>query len=104
MIRISGVAKNYGRFTVLKEVIAELAAWQVLGIIGPYVCGKTTLIKCILGLTSLSRGEISYNGRNISVAGESSYRADFGYMPQVGRYPENMKVSQLFSMLRDMRE
>ena len=31
------------------------------------------------------------------------YRKDIGYMPQIGRYPDNMKVGQLFNMLKHIR-
>ena len=37
------------------------------------------------------------------INGDPSYREKIGYMPQIGRYPDNMKVGQLFSMLKDIR-
>ena len=37
------------------------------------------------------------------INGDPSYREKIGYMPQIGRYPDNMKVGQLFKMLKNIR-
>ena len=46
-------------------------------------------------------GKIFFNNEPIN--GDPSYRSQIGYMPQIGRYPDNMKVGQLFKMLRNIR-
>jgi Cu-processing system ATP-binding protein len=46
-------------------------------------------------------GHILFDGKDI--ANDCLYRSQIGYMPQIGRYPDNMKVGQLFDMLRDLR-
>jgi Cu-processing system ATP-binding protein len=46
-------------------------------------------------------GKIFVNDALIN--GDPSYREQIGYMPQIGRYPDNMKVGQLFSMLKNIR-
>ncbi|HVW99099.1 MAG TPA: ABC transporter ATP-binding protein, partial [Candidatus Babeliaceae bacterium] len=74
---------------------------EVISIIGPNAAGKTTLIKCILGLVRPDTGNILFNGRNIR--NDDCYRKDIGYMPQIGRYPEHMKMGQLFKMMKDIR-
>ena len=40
----------------------------------------------------------------VPINGDPSYRSQIGYMPQIGRYPDNMKVGQLFRMMRDVRQ
>jgi Cu-processing system ATP-binding protein len=47
-------------------------------------------------------GSIFVHGKKIN--GDPSYRSNIGYMPQIGRYPDNMKVGQLFRMIRDIRK
>lgn len=47
------------------------------------------------------QGDILVNGQ--SIAGHAGYREQIGYMPQIGRYPDNMKIGQLFRMLRHIR-
>lgn len=46
-------------------------------------------------------GQIFFSDELIN--GDPSYRSQIGYMPQIGRYPDNMKVGQLFRMLRNIR-
>lgn len=47
-------------------------------------------------------GIITVNGKPI--ANDWSYRNLIGYMPQIGRYPDQMKIGQIFDMIRDLRE
>jgi Cu-processing system ATP-binding protein len=74
---------------------------QVVSLIGPNGSGKTTLIKCILGLVNPDKGSIFFENR--SIAHRNDYRSKIGYMPQIGRYPDHMKVSQLFNVIRNVR-
>lgn len=102
MLEIQHLTKSYGRALILDHLDAKLEKGQVVGIIGPNGSGKTTLIKCLLGLTTPQHGEILFNGTY--TANQSKYLTAFGYMPQTGRYPDNMKISQLIEMIRDIRE
>lgn len=102
MIRAEKLEKKFGKLHVLKGVDAHFEAGQVVSVIGPNGSGKTTLIKCILGMVVADKGRIDFNGKNI--ADDYSYREHIGYMPQIGRYPENMKIGQLFSMMKDIRK
>ncbi len=87
---------------VLQDINTDLHKGMVVGIIGPNGSGKTTFIKCLLGLTKPDRGNILYN--HIAVQSSPDYRAAFGYMPQIGRYPDNMTIAHLFNMLKDIRK
>lgn len=41
---------------------------------------------------------------NVAVNENVLYKKQIGYMPQIGRYPDNMKIGQLFSMIKNLRE
>ena len=69
--------------------------------IGPNGCGKTTLIKCVLGMVIPNSGFITFNGKNITH--DWQYRSRIGYMPQIGRYPDNMSIGQVLGMMKDIR-
>ncbi len=101
MITVKNITKKFGRLQVLKDVSAECNATQCIALIGPNGCGKTTLIKSILGMVVPDSGSISVLGANIE--GNWNYRSAIGYMPQIGRYPENMKIGQVIDMLTDIR-
>jgi Cu-processing system ATP-binding protein len=102
MIRVEKLEKKFGKLHVLKGIDALFEQGQVISVIGPNGSGKTTLIKCILGMVIADKGRIFLNEKDI--AGNCSYRNEIGYMAQIGRYPENMKIGQLFTMLRDIRK
>ena len=46
-------------------------------------------------------GFITFNGKNI--LHDWQYRSNIGYMPQIGRYPDNMSIGQLLRMMKDIR-
>lgn len=101
MIRIENIRKKFRKLQVLDDVSASFAQGQVISLIGPNGSGKTTLIKSILGMVKPDSGKIFFN--NTAINGDFEYRKDIGYMPQIGRYPDNMRIGQLFNMLKHIR-
>lgn len=101
MIRIEHISKRFRKLQALDDVSAAFSRGQVIAMVGPNGSGKTTLIKSILGMVKPDKGQIYVKDQLIN--GDPGYRADIGYMPQIGRYPDNMKVGQLFSMLQHIR-
>lgn len=101
MITVSNLNKRFGRLEVLKSIQLDFKAGKSYAMIGPNGSGKTTLIKCMLGMVIPDKGEISVLGK--SIANDWKYRNYIGYMPQIGRYPDQMKIGQIFGMIRDLR-
>jgi Cu-processing system ATP-binding protein len=101
MIRVEHINKRFRKLQALDDVSAQFDKGQVISLIGPNGSGKTTLIKCILGMVRPNSGKIFVDEELIN--GDPSYREKIGYMPQIGRYPDNMKVGQLFKMLKNIR-
>ena len=48
------------------------------------------------------KGEVFCNGK--STKQDHTYRANVGYMPQIGRYPENMNIGQILNMVKELRK
>lgn len=101
MIEIDSISKTFGKFKALDGVSLTLHSGQCIALIGPNGSGKTTLIKTILGMVKPQMGRILFDGKDI--ASEWRYRSDIGYMPQIGRYPENMGIGQVLDMMKDIR-
>lgn len=101
MIRIQNINKRFRKLQALDNINAEFNKGQVISLIGPNGSGKTTLIKSILGLVKPDNGTITFNG--VPVTEKVDYRSNIGYMPQIGRYPDNMKIGQVFSMIKNLR-
>jgi Cu-processing system ATP-binding protein len=101
MIEINNINKKFGKLEVLKNVNLSCKSGECIALIGPNGCGKTTLIKSILGMVLPDNGSIEFNGK--SVLGEYMYRSTIGYMPQIGRYPDNMTIGQIIDMIKKIR-
>jgi Cu-processing system ATP-binding protein len=101
MILIENINKRFRKLQVLNNISVNFECGQVISLIGPNGSGKTTLIKSILGMVRPDSGRIVV--KNQVVKDEPCYRNDIGYMPQIGRYPDNMKVGQLFEMMKKIR-
>ena len=102
MIEVKNLTKRFGKFTALNDLNLSFTNSKSIALIGPNGCGKTTLIKCILGLNVIETGDILVDGK--SVKDDYLYRKDIGYMPQIGRYPENMSIGQTIKMIKDTRK
>ncbi len=101
MISFDDVTKTFGKVKALDRVNLELGGGKTYALVGPNGSGKTTLIKSLLGLVLPQTGEIKFNGE--SIRGQWKYRRDIGYMPQIGRYPDNFTIGQLIDMMRNVR-
>ncbi len=101
MIKFENINKSFGKLHVLKNINLFFEPATTIALIGPNGSGKTTLLKSLLGLVIPDKGEIIFQGEKI--IGTSEYRHHIGYMPQIGRYPEHLRIRQLFSMMRDVR-
>lgn len=102
MISIQHLSKKYGQQQVLDNIQLDFTTGQSVAFIGPNGSGKTTLIKTILGLVVPDSGTVSVRGQDIRLS--SAYRKHIGYMPQLSRFPEQMKVRQLFSLIKKIRK
>jgi len=98
---IQNLHKAYGKNPVLKGVDLELKPGCITAVLGPNGSGKTTLIKCLLGMVFGQEGEIVADGKEVSRSW--LYRKDIGYLPQIARFPENLKVKELVGMIGDIR-
>jgi Cu-processing system ATP-binding protein len=102
MIRIENLYKRFKKLDALANIQTTFEKGKAIALIGPNGSGKTTLIKTILGLVKPDKGTIYFDGKAIQEGVD--YRSRIGYMPQIGRYPDNMKVGQLFAMLKNVRK
>lgn len=102
MISIDNLSKQFGRLVALNAISLTLSPGHVYALIGPNGSGKTTLIKSILGLVVPGSGDILVGDE--SVRNHWQYRRQLGYMPQIGHYPGNMTIGQLFEMIKNVRK
>jgi Cu-processing system ATP-binding protein len=101
MISVEGLQKKFGKNAVLKGIDLHIEKPGIYAILGPNGSGKTTVIKSILGMVLPSGGQIEVLGQNISKKWQ--YRKELNYLPQIANFPGNLKVGELFSMIKDLR-
>ncbi len=101
MIEISHLHKRFGKFAALQDISLSIMRGKVTGIIGPNGSGKTTLIKSILGLVHPTSGTLSVNGFLLN--GDAAYRRWIGYMPQLARFPQDLKGWEIIKMIKRLR-
>lgn len=102
MIIATDLTKRFGKLKALDNVSVTCSKGECIALMGPNGSGKTTLIKCILGMVVPDSGFITFNDKNI--LHDWQYRYQIGYMPQIGRYPENMTIGQMIEMIKDIRQ
>lgn len=85
VVRMIGVSKKIGSKTLIDNLNLEIPAGQVFGFLGPNGAGKTTTIRMMVGLISISEGDI--------YIGDSSVKSHFEEaMKQVGAIVENPEM------------
>lgn len=102
MIELKNISKRFGRLQVLDNVNTTFREGECIALLGPNGCGKTTMIKTILGMVVPDSGQILFNGQKVN--NDWKYRSQIGYMPQIGRYPENMTIAHIIEMMKDIRK
>lgn len=93
---------GYGATPILQGVTMSVSRGEIVGVIGRNGVGKSTLMRCLIGLLQTWRGTISFMGQDVTkLEADARAKAGFGYIPQ-GRdvFPqmtveENLQVGEL---------
>ena len=65
-LNLEGVSKYYGDFGALIDMTLSVERGEFISLLGPSGCGKTTTLQAIAGLTPVTRGRITLDGRDIT--------------------------------------
>ena len=79
MIEVREITKRFGDFTAVDSVSFKVGQGETLALLGPNGGGKSTILKCLAGLTVPTSGEILIDGRS---SAERSSRKMISYLPQ----------------------
>ncbi len=78
---------------VFKDVAFHLESGEIMSLLGPNGCGKTTLIKCLVGIKAFNSGKILVDGA-VWTPGKKG-NTHFGYVAQLGSDPVSYTVEQM---------
>ena len=69
LLELKRVSKRFGAVEVLRDVDFQVAAGEVMALVGDNGAGKSTLIKCIAGIHQIDGGAIDFDGKPVSIGG-----------------------------------
>ncbi len=95
ILEVAGIDTYYGETQALFGVSLTVAPGEVVALLGPNGAGKTTTIRSVLGLTRPRRGQIRFDGRDISEAPTHEIaRAGIGWVPDDRRICPTLTVAR----------
>lgn len=104
MIEVRNLTKRFGEFTAVNDVSFEIRAGETFALLGPNGSGKTTTLKCLVGLTVPTSGEIFINGLDAWKQARAA-RNLMSYLPQHVSFHDNLtarEVMQFYCQLRKL--
>ena len=84
MIEIQGVSKAYGQTAALHSINLTIPAGQTTVFIGQSGCGKSTILRLIIGLIQADSGSVFFKGTKVTPETVISLRRKMGYVIQEG--------------------
>ena len=100
IIKIENLKKSYGKKVVLDGISLSLGENQIIGLLGPNGCGKTTLIKTLTGLIKDYEGSIIIDGEKPGVHSKSI----IAYLPEKSYLPDWMRPVDALKYFADFYE
>ncbi len=83
MLQVSGLNQYYGGSHILRGVSFEVRPGKVTCLLGRNGVGKSTLLKCLMGLIAARSGEVMFQDKNITrLKPHQRVRAGMAYVPQ----------------------
>ena len=90
MLVAEGLHRRFGDVVALDGLSLQVAPGEVLGFLGPNGSGKTTALRCILGILELDAGTVSWDGKPL----DDAARRRFGYLPEERGLYHGMKIGE----------
>jgi branched-chain amino acid transport system ATP-binding protein len=97
LLELNGLDAHFGKKQVLHQMSLSVGEGEVVALIGPNAAGKSTTMRCVLGLKATSAGSIVFCGRCIDALGTSKRVRDGLVL-----VPEGRQVFTRFSVLDNL--
>jgi Cu-processing system ATP-binding protein len=100
-LQVEKIHKSFGVNEVLKSIDLLFKEGKTTAVLGPNGSGKTTLIKSVLNIVIPDKGDIKIGDQ--STKNQWLYKAQINYLPQIARFPDNLRLRELIQMIKDIR-
>ena len=97
LVRVEGLDVTFGRQDVLRNINIAIPAGQTVALLGESGCGKTVLMKTMIGLIRPTRGQVFFDDRDINALNDqqlSRMRLRFGFVFQNAALFDSMTIEQ----------
>ena len=99
LLEASDLVAGYGETEILHGVSITVSEGEVITIIGPNGCGKSTLMKAIVGLLRIRTGSVTFRGADISaLPPEQIVRTGLCYVPQTSNVFPSLTIRENLEM------
>lgn len=99
LLEARDIVAGYGETEILHGVSITVDAGEIVTIIGPNGCGKSTLMKSIVGLVNVGSGSVSFKGEDISnFPPERIVRYGLCYVPQTANVFPSLTIRENLDM------
>ncbi|MDH3251250.1 MAG: ABC transporter ATP-binding protein [Ignavibacteria bacterium] len=102
MVHVEHLVKTYGTFTAVNDISLNVQQGEVFAMLGPNGSGKTSTMKCIVGLNVPTSGRIRIDGKDILKFPIEARRL-MSYLPQRVIFPENLTAREVIRFFGRMR-
>ncbi len=79
MLELQKVTVQYGGFTAVEDITFEVPAGQLVAVVGPTGCGKSSLLNLVAGLLAPAQGSVRTGARPVNAGGRAGNAQSRGY-------------------------
>ena len=108
LVSVNNLSKNFSSFEAVKKISFSINGSEILGLLGPNGCGKTTTIGMMLGLLKPTSGEVVINGLNveknrINLLKKMNFISPYIELPKKLTVKENLMVYGKLYSVKDIK-
>ena len=108
LVSVNNLSKNFSSFEAVKKINFSINGSEILGLLGPNGCGKTTTIGMMLGLLKPTSGEVVINGLNveknrINLLKKMNFISPYIELPKKLTVKENLMVYGKLYSVKDIK-
>ncbi len=100
-IEMQHISLGYGRETIVKDITLQVRPGEMVGLIGPNGCGKSTIIRAISRVISPRSGKILLDGKDVSHIPRRELARLLGVVPQMPLLPSTFTAFEIVLMGRN---
>lgn len=98
MLETRHISAAYGDLEVLNDVSVRFREGRLTAIVGPNGCGKSSLLKAVMGFLRSRTGEVLLDGHPVAALGRRAVARRIAYLPQDCHCPDYMTLGELIEL------